>query len=91
MPYLVVDEGGGVVQLHGLPADGRVVGGQGQAAQRVDAHAPVPDPAQDPVPHRGRQRDLGRAHADVGAALDHAFRGTLGRSRGLRSRNEPGG
>lgn len=86
-----MDEGGGVVQLHGLPADGRIVGGQGQAAQRVDAHAPVPDPAQDLLPHRGRQRDSGSAHTDVAAALDHAFRGTLGKSRGLRGWNEPGG
>lgn len=91
MPYLIVDEGGGVVQLHGLPADGRIVGGQGQAAQRVDAHAPVPDPAQDLLPHRGRQRDSGSAHTDVAAALDHTFRGTLGKSGGLRGWNEPGG
>lgn len=82
VPYLIVDEGGGVVQLHGLPGHGRVLGGQGQAAQCVDAHAPVPDPAQDLLPHRGRQRDPGSAHADVGAALDHAFRGALGRSGG---------
>lgn len=89
MLYLIVDEGSGVVQLHGLPADRRVVCGQGQAAQRVNAHAPVPDPAQDLLPHRGCQRDLGGAHTDMGAALDHALRGTLG-SRGGR-RSEPRG
>lgn len=79
------------MQLHGLPADRRVLGGQGQAAQGVDAHAPVPDPAQDLVPHRRRQRDLGSAHTDVGAALDDAFRGTLWRSGGLRGWGEAGG
>lgn len=82
MPYLIVDEGGRVVQLHRLPAHGGVVRGQGQAAQGVDAYAPVPDPAQDLVPHRGRQRDLGGAHTDVGAALDDALRGALRRSGG---------
>lgn len=70
-------KGGGVVQLHGLPVDGCIMGGQCQAAQRVDAHAPVPDPAQDLLPHRCGQRNLGCAHTDMGAALDHTLWGTL--------------
>lgn len=77
-----MDEGGGVVQLHGLPLDGCIMGGQCQAAQRVSAHAPVPDLAQDLLPHRWGQWNLGCAHTDVGAALNHALWGTLGRSRG---------
>lgn len=77
LPYLVVDELAGIIQTHILLPRRVVSRGQREAAQGVDAGAPLPDLGEYLLLGGESQGNPGVANADVVAALNDAFWGAL--------------
>ena len=75
--YLIVYKLGGVLQVHLVPPQRGVAGGEGQAAEGVAPRAPLLDDGQEVVFDGAGQRNPGGSHTDVRTAVDDSFWSSL--------------
>ena len=76
-PHLIVDELGGIFQVHFLNLWRGVTGGQCQATQSVSASTPLLDDSHDLILDNPSQWYTGGANTDIGTPFNDTFRCTL--------------